>query len=298
MRSCLFIFTFLFCATLLSAKENVSETDKFSETKNAQQTAINDPISEAIENSASETIRQYTSKEALAISQAAIGKTVGHYQFTSASGEVFSSKKFLGKPLIISLIYTSCYHICPTTTKNLDRVVQKAKDVLGEESFNVVTIGFDTHRDTPTAMGQFAELHSSVASNWFFLATDSATIKAFTRDLGFIYTPSPHGFDHLIQASILDKNGVVYRQVYGMQPQTPHFVEPIKELVFGEPEDKSLFSVFTSKIKLFCTVYDPRQDRYYFNYSIFVGAFVGLIMFGFFGRVFVREWQNSSKPKG
>ncbi|MCP3674126.1 MAG: SCO family protein [Gammaproteobacteria bacterium] len=244
-----------------------------------------------IENTASEEIKEFTSDQALTISQAAIGKTVGHYNFTSSTGEVISSKLFLGKPLIVSLIYTSCYNICPTTTKNLNRVILKAKDVLGEDAFNVITIGFDTHVDTPTAMGQFAELHSSEIDNSYFLSTDATTIKALARDLGFIYTPSPNGFDHMIQASILDENGAVYRQVYGLRPQTPHFVEPIKELVFGEKENVSLFSAISSKIKLFCTVYDPAQDKYYFNYSIFVGVFVGLVLGIYFFRLFLIEWR-------
>ena len=254
-------------------------------------------LKQGITNSASEETVTYTSEQALAISQSAIGKTVGHYKFTSPEGEMMSTRSFLGKPLIISLIYTSCYHICPTTTENLNTVVEKARDVLGEESFNVLTIGFDTQKDNPEAMGHFAELHSSKPDNWFFLSTDAGTMKALVRDLGFIFSAAPHGFDHLIQASILDKNSVLYRQVYGMRPQTPHFVEPLKELVFGEKSEVSLFSAFTTKIKLFCTVYDPALDKYYFNYSVFVGVIVGLIMSIFFVRLFIREWQYTKNSK-
>jgi len=179
----------------------------------------------------------------------------------------------------------------------LNSVVQKAKDVLGEDSFNVITIGFDTHVDTPTAMGQFAELHSTESDNWFFLSSDDATMKALVRDLGFIYSASPNGFDHMIQASILDMNGVVYRQVYGVQPQTPHFVEPIKELVFGKAKSDSLFSAITSKVNLFCTIYDPALDKYYFNYSIFVGIFVGLVLGIYFFRLLIREWRYTKSNK-
>jgi len=255
-------------------------------------------LAEGVTNSSSTDIVKYTNEDALSISQAAIGKTIGNYRFTATSGEVVTTQSFKGKPLIISLIYTSCYHICPTTTENLNRVVKKAKDVLGDNSFNVLTIGFDTHRDTPVAMAQFAELHSTESDNWQFLSTDVTTMKALVRDLGFIFTAAPHGFDHIIQASVLDKDSVLYRQVYGLTPQTPHFVEPLKELVFGEQKEHSFLAAFTTKIKLFCTVYDPAQDKYYFNYSIFVGVFVGLVMGIFFLRLFIREWRytkNKSK---
>ncbi len=244
-------------------------------------------------NTATEEISQYSNEQALAISQAAIGQSVGHYRFTSSDGAILTTKTFSGKPLIVSMIYTSCHHICPTITENLNRVVEKATQVLGEDSFNVITIGFDTHIDTPKAMAQFAKSHSSGSKNWFFLSTDAATMSALARDLGFIFSASPQGFDHMIQASILDKDSVVYRQVYGMRPQTPNFVEPLKELVFGENKSASLFSAISTKIKLFCTVYDPSQDKYYFNYSIFIGIFVALVMGIFFVRIFVREWKLS-----
>jgi len=268
--SCIFLATTFVCSSTVIAENSAKEK---------------------ITNSASEEIKRYSNDDALKISQAAIGKSVGHYQFTSTDGKKVSIKDYLGKPLIVSLIYTSCYHICPTTTENLNRVVEKAKDVLGEDSFNVVTIGFDTQIDTPQAMEQFASLHSSPSDNWSFLSSDAATMDALVRDIGFIYSPSPHGFDHLIMASILDNTGTVYRQVYGIRPQTPHFVEPIKELVFGKSKEDSLFSAISSKIKLFCTVYDPAQDKYYFNYSIFVGVFVGLVLGLFFLRLFIKEWR-------
>lgn len=275
MRICLFIAFLLFSYTSFAASTAQKE--------------------DGVINNATEAIKKYTNDEALAFSQTAIGNSIGHYRFTLPSGELISNSKFLGKPLIISLIYTSCYHICPTTTQNLNRVVEKARDVLGNDSFNVLTIGFDTHNDTPEAMKQFADMHSSEPDNWFFLSTDAATMTALVRDLGFIYTASPQGFDHLIQASILDKNGTLIRQVYGMKPQTPHFVEPIKRLVFGEAEDVSLLTIFTTKVKLFCTVYDPAQDKYYFNYSVFVGLFVGLVLGIYFVRLFIREWRYSTK---
>ncbi len=242
-------------------------------------------------------IKQFSNEEALEVSQSALGKTVGLYNFQLPDGTNINSKEFLGKPVIVSLIYTSCYHICPTITENLNRVVKKARDVLGEDSFNVLTIGFDTRHDTPAAMANFSDAHSSGADNWYFLATDDVTIQALSRDLGFIYTPSAAGFNHLIQVSILDKQGEVYRQVYGLKPKTPNFIEPIKELVFGGSSEHSLFQGLTAKINLFCTFYDPAQDRYRYNYTIFVGLFVGTLLGILFLYLLVREWRHTASSK-
>ena len=245
------------------------------------------------ENKQSESIQKFSNDEALAISQAVLGSTLGNYQLTSSTGTTVNLNQFRGKPLVISLVYTSCFHICPMTTQNLHRVVKKARQVFGDDSFNVLTIGFDTPRDTPKAMGYFSKAQYAGADNWYFLSSDQATMAALTRDLGFIFVPSPAGFDHLIQATIIDSDGILVRQVYGMKPLTTHFVEPLKALIFNKKLDDGFFSSLTSKIKLFCTVYDPKQDRYSLNYSIFVGLFIGLILGGICFRILILEWRKS-----
>ena len=58
---------------------------------------------------------------------------------------------------------------------------------------------------------------------------------------------------------------------------TPLLVDPLLELVLGRPQpEQSFLSILNNKIKLFCTVYDPRSDGYYYNYSFFVEIFVGI----------------------
>lgn len=239
----------------------------------------------------------FNRKTALNTSQQAIGNQLDEYQFFTSLGQQINLSDYRGKPLVISLIYTSCYHICPTTTKHLDKVVGKAQSVLGEDSFNVVTIGFDSANDTADAMRMFAKQQSVNEDNWDFLATDNETILQFSKQLGFQFFASPNGFDHLVQTTLLDKHGVVNRQVYGIQFETPHLVEPLKQLVFGEKADQSLFQQITDKVRLFCTVYDPYSDSYKFDYSIFVGLFIGLTIGGLMIILFIREWRYSKAER-
>jgi protein SCO1/2 len=236
-------------------------------------------------------------KTALDTSQSAIGNQLDEYHFFTSQGQKKKLSDYKGKPLVISLIYTSCYHICPTTTKHLDKVVGKAQSVLGEDSFNVVTIGFDTANDTADAMRFFAKQQSVNEDNWDFLATDKETIHQLSEQIGFQFFASPNGFDHLVQTTLLDKNGVVERQVYGIQFDTPHLIEPLKQLIFGEEVDHSLFQEISNKIKLFCTVYDPYSDSYKFDYSIFVGLFIGLTIGGLMIFLFIREWRYSKSMR-
>lgn len=235
----------------------------------------------------------YDEKQALQISQAALGKTPHDAAFTRADdASRVRLSDYRGKPLVVSLVYTSCYHICPTTTQHLAKIVRTARAALGTDSFRVVTVGFDTPKDTPAAMARFAHEQRVDLPGWDFLSADTETMRQLTADLGFLYFNAPQGFDHLIQATVIDADGKVYRQVYGMNFDTPLLVEPLKELVFGTPRTASFLESLGNRIKLFCTVYDPATDRYRFDYSIFLGGIIGLTSLGLVAFLVVREWKR------
>jgi len=232
--------------------------------------------------------------QALATSQAAIGSEVDDYRFIDTDGEVLTLGQFRGKPLVLSMVYTSCYQICPMTTRHLSKIVQKARAALGDDSFTVVVVGFDTAIDTPDAMRYFGAKQGVIDQDWKLLSTDPQTIKSLSQDLGFLYYPSSNGFDHLIQATVIDAGGRVYRQVYGQVFDTPMLVDPLIELVLGrKAPEQPLLANLVSKIKLFCTTYDPVRDGYYFDYSLFLGMLIGATIILFAGTVVVRGWPRN-----
>jgi protein SCO1/2 len=221
---------------------------------------------------------EYDRDSALQLSQAAIGTSLGDYTFTTADGRNVSLSDYNGKPLLISMIFTSCHHICPTTTKHLKEASEAAQEALGNDSFEIVSIGFDTANDTPDAMRSFAKQQDIHASNWQFLSATPETIEKLSQDLGFQFFVSPRGYDHLIQLSMIDRSGDVYSQVYGMKFELPALVEPLKQLVFNRPESAGHpISGLMDRIRLFCTVYDPATGRYEFDNSLFFRIAVGVI---------------------
>lgn len=226
----------------------------------------------------------YDARTAIRISQAALDRTLGDYVLKDVNGQDVALASFRGKPLVLSLAYTSCYHTCPLTTRHLDKMVEKARDALGKDRFEVVLLGFDAANDTPDAMRHFATKQGIIGKDWHLLSADQATIEALSKELGFIYFPSPRGFDHIVQATVIDAQGSIYRQVYGETFDIPLLVEPLKELVFnrrtpGEPFMDELLD----RIRFFCTNYDPARDGYSFDISIFIGMFIGgtIILSGF-----------------
>ena len=237
---------------------------------------------------------KYDRSDALAFSQDAIGRDLGTFTLRDTNGQLFEISSLRGKPLVISMIYTSCHHICPAITRNLGETIDVAQEALGEDAFNVVTVGFDWKVDTPERMRQFAAgLSLDDVPSWRFLAADAGVVDELSDNLGFIFYPSAKGFDHLAQATVIDAEGKIYRQVYGVDVETTALVEPLKELVFNTPRSAGFLEHWVSTFKLFCTVYDPNSDRYRFDYSIFMAIVVGILSLGLAAAFIVREWRRA-----
>lgn len=221
-------------------------------------------------------------KRAIELSQAALGRQVDALRLLDQHGQSRSLAEFRGRPVLLSLVYTACAHSCQVTTRHLDRLVRIARNALGADSFTVLTVGFDQPVDTPAQMAGFARRYGISDPHWHFLSSpDQATIEALMDAVGFVFAPSPRGFDHTVQVTLLDREGRVHRQVYGEVFPTPQLVEPLKDLVFNRPpSDAGLLGRLGDRVRLFCTVYDAQGDRYMFDYSLFAGIFIGVLCLG------------------
>lgn len=222
---------------------------------------------------------RYDPDRALGLSQSVIGRQIGDHAFFDRNYRPVSLYDFAGKPLLISMIFTSCHHICPLTTKHLDEAVAAAREVLGEDSFAIVTIGFDSANDSPEAMRAFAREQGVDAAGWHFLSGTQESIAALSEDLGFQFFPSPRGFDHINQVTVIDRDSKVYGQVYGVTFELPWLVEPLKALVFNRPESEGhFFAGLADRVRLFCTVYNPASGRYEIDNSLFIQIAIGFMI--------------------
>lgn len=234
----------------------------------------------------------FDEREALKYSQSAIGRGIANHRFTAPDGTSPSFDDFRGRPVVVSMIYTSCAHACPVTTQSLRRAVEVAQQALGPDAFAVMTVGFDSRNDTPARMRDFARAQAVDLPNWSFLSTDHDTADRLAADLGFLYKATSAGFDHLSQTTIVDAGGRVYAQVYGTDFATPALVEPLKDLIYGRRAPLTSVEGLLSRIKLICTVYDPTSGRYRFSYAVFVGYSIGLASLVAVLIFLVRSWRE------
>jgi protein SCO1/2 len=231
--------------------------------------------------------------EALAFSQAAIGRNVGDWTFVDHTGRTVKMSDFRGKPVVVNFIYTGCFQVCPTTTQFLKRAVAAAGDALGRGSFRVVSIGFNQPADSPEALAAFARQQGVDHPNWSLLAPRDRDVPALLAEFGMRVERNAGGFDHLIQASIVAADGRIYRQVYGDSFELPQFVAPLRELLSGQAAQALTLENVWTKVKLYCTVYDPTSGKYKLDYSLFMELFAGLTFLGAVAAFVLREFRRA-----
>ena len=229
------------------------------------------------------TLLTLDSQAAYTLSQDAIGKTVGDHVLLDRQGRPTRLADYKGKPLLVNFIYTACFQVCPTTTRNLQKAVQNTVAVLGTDRFNIVSIGFNQPFDSPEALKAFSTQHGIHLPNWEFLSPAPAIVDELTRNFGFSYVATTAGFDHLNQISFVDAEGKIVRQVYGESFTAQDIAEPLKAMVTGAPlpPQTSTLAELADRLRIICSVYDPLTGKYRTNYALYF-EIAGFISFMFF----------------
>jgi protein SCO1/2 len=222
--------------------------------------------------------KAFDPEQALKISQAAIGRRVGDYAFRDRNGKLVRLADYRGKPLVVNFVYTGCFSACPTTTARIAKAVRAAQRTLGAGTFNVVSIGFNLPYDSPESMRDFARRYGIDDPQWEFLSPFEKEVPALVADFGFQYVATPGGFDHVTQTTIVDAEGKVFRQVYGEEFALPLFVDPLQQLVTGRTAPLQSASGVIERIRLLCTVYDPRAGAYRFQWSVVSSIVMFILM--------------------
>jgi protein SCO1/2 len=233
---------------------------------------------------------------ALRASQQALGREVRDVSFVTAAGERVRLADLRGKPVVISMIYTSCAGICPATTRQLAAAVRVARGALGPSGFTVLSVGFDTLRDTPQALREFATAQRVSDPRWWFVTATPEDIARLTTDTGFWFAPGAGMFDHLIQTTMLDGRGRVVRQLYGNEFTALEFTDPLRKAALGAPFSDSPIRALFNRVRLLCTVYDVRLGRYRVDYSLALSILVALTTLVGLLVVVVRAWRGGPPP--
>jgi protein SCO1 len=236
--------------------------------------------------------------EAIRASQAVVGQPIGDYVLLDREGQPVRLASYRGKPLLVSFIYTGCFQVCPTTTRSLDETVRALQGRFGDNLFNVVSIGFNQPADSPQALKVFAAQHRITRPNWDFLSPPAAIVGPLTRDFGFRYAATPAGFDHVLQVTLVDAQGRVTRQVYGDKVAADEIGEPMKQMLAGVPlPPQTQLADLIDRVRLLCTVYDPKTGSYRVDYSLAIEIAGGVTFILAMALYMLNEWLARRKAR-
>lgn len=237
--------------------------------------------------------------EAVRVSKEAVGKIPNDYTLVDQDGKTFRLSDYKGKPLVVSFIYTDCESACSTITMNLDKAFSKAGDDFGTK-FSALTVGFDTPRDTPSAMKKHGKHFGVDFLRWKFASADEKTIQAMTRDFGFTYGKISSGFSHSNMASVLDSNGRIYAQIYGMELTSGEALKPVYAAALpgalAPPKFKDASNI-KDMLRALCYTYDPETGAYRFDYLMLFPIVLGLVAQGAIIFVIVYLFRQSARLK-
>ncbi len=228
---------------------------------------------------------------ALKKSQSVLGKAPQNYTFLDRQERPVRLSNYRGKPLLVNFIYTGCFQVCPADTRSLSDALENIKKVVGQDQFNVISIGFNQPFDSPQALRIFAEKNGVNALNWEFLSPHESIVNALTNDFGFSYVQNQSGIDHLLQVTLVDAEGRIYSQIYGGQLEPNSLSDPILQLLRGKPVSQSLsISDVIDRVRILCTVYDPTTGKYRYDYGLLLEIAGGCTFLLAMLWLFIDEW--------
>ncbi len=234
-----------------------------------------------------------TAREALRMANSAVGRYVGDYTLVDQDGKRLNLSDLKGKPIVISYIYTSCGHTCPTIMMNLKGIFSKAGSDFGEK-FIALTIGFDTENDTPERLRAYGSTFTDDFRKWRFVTGTRKTIADLAMDLGFFFKKKDDRFDHLNMVTIIDAKGRIYRQVYGLEFREEDILEPLAQALTTDQEGIKPQPIkptgLIDRLALLCYTYDETTGTYVLDYTLLMSFVLGLVIQGvivlFIGYVF------------
>jgi protein SCO1/2 len=143
-------------------------------------------------------------------------------------GEITGLDRYKGHPVLVTMFYTSCPHVCPM----LISTIKIMESVLSDEEradLRVITISIDPERDTPEKLHETMERHSVRANRWSMVRSNPNDLRAIAGVFGIKYKQLPDGeFNHTTRITLLNREGTQVASTELIGGYDEAFLEAIK----------------------------------------------------------------------
>lgn len=147
---------------------------------------------------------------------------------TDQQGHTRALAERRGRPLLVSMFYTSCQFVCPMLIEALrDTETRLSADERARLSILLVSI--DPEHDTVAVLQRTAEQRQLDPAHWTLARTDARSVRKLAAMLGIQYRALANGeFNHTTALILLDADGRVVGRTAQLGNADPAFVKLVK----------------------------------------------------------------------
>ena len=210
--------------------------------------------------------------------------------FYDETGKQVTLGDFLGKPVILTLVYYTCEHICPQMLAGLSQAVPRLSMALGKD-YRILTVSFDETDKPQTAASVKRNYVKAVGVSfpeeaWKFLTGPKQSIHDLTEAVGFSYRKDSHGFTHPVVLIFITPDGKISSYFYVTKFQYGA-AYPISFTSFDlnmgltEAAQGKAVTGFKKAI-LYCFSHEPPGQSKFFNFIAILGIVTLIVLVSFF----------------
>lgn len=210
--------------------------------------------------------------------------------FFDETGRKVKLGDYFGKPVILTLVYYTCEHICPQMLGGLSQALPRLAFVAGKD-YRVVTVSFDDS-DKPQAARDTKKNYIKATDTlfpedgWKFLTGNKESVHELTEAVGFSYRKDSHGFTHPVILIFLTPTGKIsgYYYVtkfqYGAAYPITFSSFDLNMALTAATQGKAVTGF--KKAVLYCFSHEPPGQSKFFNFMAVVGLVTLAAMIAFF----------------
>lgn len=143
-------------------------------------------------------------------------------------GEITKLDRYKGHPVLITMFYASCPHVCPLLISTI-KLTESKLSPEQRANLRVLIISIDPERDTPEKMLETMERHSVEASRWSMVRPQPGDLRTIAGVFGVKYKQLPNGeFNHTTRIILLDREGTQIASTGQLGRHDAVFLEAIK----------------------------------------------------------------------
>ena len=134
-----------------------------------------------------------------------------------------------GHPVLVTMFYGSCPHVCPMLISTIQRY-ELELPAASRGRLRVLLVSLDPARDTPARLTEVAQRHRVDLARWTFARTEPDHVRRLAAALGIQYRQLPDGeFSHSTVISLLDAQGRIVRQTSSMLRLDAEFIGALEK---------------------------------------------------------------------